>query len=210
MRFENLFCEEHGKSHFVEVISRNPKGLVTQTKCHGESFVPVVYNATHYTRHRRGGFEIKMKAMATKNKLPKLANSGKDKKERPKVKFSAVFTHNPTIEVAPIQRRCLLEASLFIGGKFMTCKVFEDATPDKFYEFYTEVGDKPYMVKPRNIGRPAAVHVQDFQSVLKIEGRVNVTYYDRKGYEDLLKMDPESMVSIMARNATVVNAMAGK
>jgi hypothetical protein len=100
------------------------------------------------------------------------------------------------------------ELSFSMRGQFVTVKVFENATPDKFYEFFYEVSETPKMVKPRNMGHPQAVHISEIQHVYKIQGKVNLVYHDRAQYEKLFKLDPNSMAAILEKNMLVSSGSA--
>lgn len=199
MRIENVFCEQCGVVHYVQIMQRDRRGLIVKTKCLGKDFVPIesspaVDTSQYYIRHRMRGYEIIRKA-----------------KNTPKAKMVTTFKRQPLIVEPVIQenRVCVAQISMFARGKYVTIKVFEDATPEKFYEFFSEIGDKPEMIRTRNLGRDKAVHISDIPHIYKIEGKVNLVYHNRQKYESLLAYDPASMAAIIERNSIVVAGTHG-
>lgn len=199
MRIENTWCEDCGEVHFVEVSERNTKGLVTKTKCHGKEFLPTstnlsINNANYYVRHRLNGYDVKQKM-----------------KSKPRTKYPTTFKRErPAPTPAPIQpiasRDCLAEISVNIRGQFVTIRVFADATPEKFYEFFYEVGDKPTMIKPRNLGKEKSVHISDIPRIFNIEGSGKPIFHKRAEYERLLTSDSASL--ILEKNIKAISSIA--
>jgi hypothetical protein len=193
MRIENLFCDGCGSSHFVEVIQRDRRGLVLQTKCHGKDFLPIstdpaISKESHIIRHRLRGYDvIKKTTPQPRRKLP--------------TTFKRQALPVPVIPAA--ERACVAELSLAIRGEFVTIKVFADATPDKFYEFFYEINGQPKMVKPRNLGRDKAVHISDIARLYRIEGKVNLVFHNREAYEKLLTVNPGSISTILDKNMLI-------
>lgn len=193
MRVENIFCDEHGKVHYVEVVQRDSRGLVLKTKCHGVDFLPIssdplISKEPHIIKHSLRGYNV------IKKTTPK-----------PRTKSPTTFKRQP-VKPQPIpvaDRVCVAELSLAVRGEFVTIKVFADATPDKFYEFIYAVNEQPRMVKPRNLGRDKAIHISDIPRLYKIEGRVNLVYHNRQAYEKLLVTNPSSINTILERNLAV-------
>src|SRR5688572_17545012 len=173
MRIENVFCEEHGKSHFVEVIQRDSRGLVIKTRCHGEEFLPIASDPVlnqepHIIKHSLRGYNV------IKKTSPK-----------PRTKLPSTFKRQPLIpQPIPVaERTCVAEISMSIRGEFVTIKVFADATPEKFYEFFYAINDQPKMIKPRNVGQGKAVHISDIPHIFRVEGKVNLIIHNRQAYE---------------------------
>lgn len=192
MRIENVFCEVCGIAHYVQVVRRDPKGRIIETKCLGNDFLPIQSKLSEsepsYIKHSLRGYDIIKKA-----------------KREPKKRMVTTFKREPLVvqPIAPINRACIAALSLSVQGQFVTIKVFEDATPEKFYEFYYDVSNKPKMIKPRTLGRNEAVHISDIPNIYKIEGKVNLTFHNREQYEKLLKVDPNSMAVILDKNMRV-------
>lgn len=193
MRVENIFCDEHGKAHFVEVVQRDSRGLVLKTKCHGVDFLPItsdplISKESHIIKHSLRGYNV------IKKTTPK-----------PRTKLPTTFKRQP-VKPQPIpvaDRVCVAELSLAVRGEFVTIKVFADATPDKFYEFFYAINEQPKMVKPRNLGHNKAIHISEIQGIYRIEGRANLVYHNREAYEKLLIVNPNSMAAILENNMAV-------
>lgn len=198
MRIENIFCEECGVVHFVEVTQRDIKGLVIKTKCLGKNFLPVesnqaINNERYYFRHRLNGYDVKQKM-----------------KSKPRTKYPTTFKRERPVP-APVQptdhRVCLAEISVNIRGQFVTIKVFADATPEKFYEFFYQVGNKPAMTKTRNLGKEKPVHIGDIPRLYNIEGSGKPIFYNRAEYERLLTFDPDLVSNILEKNIQVLSSI---
>jgi hypothetical protein len=197
MRIENVFCEDCGVVHYVQVVLRDSRGLVVKTKCLGRDFAPIESNPevkaeSHYIRHRRRGYDIikKMKS-EPKKRLPSTF-----KREKP--------IPQPVIE---IKRVCVAELSMVVQGKFTTVKVFEDATPEAFYEIFYEVGNKAAGVRPRNMGQGKPMPISDIPRLWKVAGKTNLVFHNREKYEKLITFDPESNTAILERNQRVVSRL---
>lgn len=199
MRIENLWCEDCGIVHFVQVMQRDNKGRVVKTKCHGKDFLPLegkptINDGRYYVKHRQRGYDIKMIA----------------KRQPRKTKLPTTFKreHKSPVPVQPAaNRKCLVELSVSFRGQFLTVKVFEDATPEKFYEFFDQVGEKPIMIKPRNFGKENPVHIMDIPYMFKMDGNSKPTYHNLNGYEKLLTENPGSTESILEKNMRIVSAI---
>lgn len=63
MNFYREYCEECGQVHWVEIT------LARRQVCHGRNYFPHE-TATHYTRWRNGGIELREKASAKPAALP--------------------------------------------------------------------------------------------------------------------------------------------
>jgi hypothetical protein len=205
MLIAKIQCDECDKFHFVEVLHRERRSVgnrsflaVTKTKCHAGKMIPTDWiDGTHYIKHIGfGEYRVCLKSQPKKRgekmNLPQLA------------KFKT-FETSPA-PVAP-PRKCIAEMSLSVREKYVTIKVFEDATPEKFYEIFYEVGGTPAMIKTRNVGGDAPVHITDLPKIFKSEGLVKLTYHNRNLYEELLTADFNSTEYIMKRNARVVSTV---
>lgn len=110
---------------------------------------------------------------------------------------SQLITESERAEVA--------EISVNIRDQFVTIRVFADATPDKFYEFFYEVSDKPTMIKPRNLGKEKPVHISDIPRIFNIEGSGKPIFHNRTEYERLLALDPALL--ILEKNMQVISSI---
>lgn len=194
MRIENVFCEECGVTHYVQVVRRNPKGLILETKCLGKDFLPIesklpISAEPVYIRHRLGGYDIVRKA-----------------KTEPKKRLPTTFKRQAAIP-APVMpapsRVCVAEISMMVKGEYVTIKVFDDATADKFYEFFYQVGDRPVVIRPRNMGKESPVHISEIPNVFRINGKVKTVFHNRQKYEKLLTADPASISAILEKNQLI-------
>jgi len=196
MRIENVFCEDCGKVHFVQIVQRNRKGEIVKTKCLGADFLPIMSNPAigegKYIRHKMRGYNIVQKI-----------------KSQPKGKIVMTFKkpYTPPQPVISVNRICVAEMSMNFYGKFTTIKVFDDATPDKFYEVFYEVGGKPAMIKTRSLGKGKPVHISDIARIFNVQGKTNLVFYSREKYEKLFAVDPESNATILETNARVVSSL---
>jgi hypothetical protein len=188
-RFENLWCEECDNVHWVQVVERDSRQRVTKTVCLGKDYSPVRVSPNHYVKHSLRGYDVIRKMDFKKlSRLPKTIRT---------VKISPLQAARAQIA---LERKCLAEITMSVRGKIVAVKVFDNATPNEFYEFFFEVGTKPQMIKPRSLGKEKAVHIQDLPSLYKAEGNTKLVYHNKQKYEKLLMFDPNSIKDIQARN----------
>lgn len=194
MRYENVWCDECGKTHFVQVMRSDRKGRIIKTKCHGADFMPIINDEKHYTRHKLRGFDVIRKSKPAKNKSVK-------------GKVKPVFIDLKIANMPPTpERKCLAEISMSIRGRMSVFKVFADATPDKFYEVFFQVGDKPAMIKPRDVGTGKPIPIGDLPRFFSAESHRPPIFHNRAAYEKLLTVDYSAL--ILERNHQVVASMS--
>ena len=205
MILENVWCEECDLVHWVELLQQDTRGRITKTKCHGKDFTPTDRNPKiDFSKYyiRRHGW----KAYQVVEKM----------KNEPRKKLPTTFHRTKKIaikeseSILSINRVCLAEVSLSVRGQFVTIKVFEDATPEKFYEFFYTVGGKAGTIKPRNIGQGKAVHISEIGHIFKAESKANPIFHNREKYEKLFVAEANSVLDIIEKNNQVVSNLDSK
>lgn len=207
MLVKYMECDACGEVHAVEIareetrkVGRSISRVVTKTICHraeGKVNLFDFADSDHYTKHTGFGFYVVVKKIRRKKNEAK-SDMLKLLENRPDVVVKKI-----PVPVIVSDRKCLVESAMSIRGQFVTIKVFEDATPEKFYEFYYEVGSTPRMIKPRTFGKDKPVHILDIPKVFNSDSQVNTIWHNRSEYEKLLVID--STTAILERNKQVVN-----
>lgn len=164
-RYEQQYCPEHQSVHWVQVVGR------TQIICHGlDKAAPTKDTSVSYSKHHMKGVDVKEKA----RKGPRKTS----------------FRRDPIIQAIPEpnpDRQCVAEIGMPTPAGYASIKVFEDATAERFYEWFWKAGGKPQKINSVDMGTGHPLDLKGFVAFFNKRDQAHLVIHDRPAYTRLLE-----------------------
>jgi hypothetical protein len=170
-RFEQQYCPDHDTVHWVQVVGRTGNVI-----CHGlDMAAPTKDTAVSYAKHRLKGINVREKV-----------------RKSPKTNFRRERLVIAQPEPTP-GRRCVAEIGMPTPAGYASVKVFEDATAERFYEWYWKAGGIPQKVNSVDLGTGEPKDLNAFVRFFRKQDDARLVVHDRPVYNKLLAQAGEQL-----------------